>query len=218
MSSLSTIRDRVEQTLLDTTNLIWATGAIDEAIRTALGMYSVSWPNRSVQVYELAGDGREITLEEGTLAVLEVWWPYDESAPSWPPNQIRGWRQVDMNGVAYLYLTSFAGSEPKEGDSVRVWFTTEHTILDLDSASATTIRGDHEDLIVTGAAGQAALSRAADLVETANVDLYQVGLLASWGKLKMREFTVALEGLRTASARRGAPWAEGWQLDKWDGK
>jgi len=71
---------------------------------------------------------------------------------------------------------------------------------------------------VTGAAGQAALSRAADLVETTNVDLYQVGLLASWGKLKMREFASALEALRTANARRGAPWSEGWQLDKWDGK
>jgi hypothetical protein len=216
--SLSTIRDRVEQTLLDTSNDIWDTDAIDEAIRVALDMYSAAWPNRSVQVYEQGGDSREITLEEGTLAVLEVWWPYDEDAPSWPPNQVRGWRQVDMDGAAYLYLTSFAGGEPKEGDKVRVWFTTRQTILNLDSASATTIGYGHQSLIVTGAAGQAALSRAADLVETTNVDLYQVGLLASWGKLKMREFTSALEGLRAANARRGAPWSEGWQLDKWEGK
>ena len=47
-------------------------------------------------------------------------------------------------------------------------------------------------------------------------DLYQVGLLATWGQHKLRLFHQALETIRQASTRQGPAWGEGWRLDRWD--
>lgn len=41
-STLTTISDRVEQTLADTSNVIWVTAAITEGVRSALGEYNTA--------------------------------------------------------------------------------------------------------------------------------------------------------------------------------
>lgn len=41
-STLTTISDRVEQTLMDTANLIWDTAALTEGIRSAIGEYNTA--------------------------------------------------------------------------------------------------------------------------------------------------------------------------------
>ena len=89
-------------------------------------------------------------------------------------------------------------------------------LMKLFGSLATTLFGDHESIIVLGAAGHAAMSRTADLIETANTDLYQVGLLGTWGQRKIREFQARIKRLRASSARMGPSWRTGWALDKWD--
>jgi hypothetical protein len=220
MSALAGLEDRVELMLQDTANAIWDTDTIDEAIKQALDEYSRVNPLHLETVITLPGDGREIALSgiTGLLDVLDVWWPYDSDAEeeTWPPNRVRGWRLWWDDAQPLLFLEIKEGSQPQTDEEVRIWYTKRQTIQDLDSADSTTLRGDHESLIVLGAAGHAAMSRTVDLVEVSGTDLYQVSILGTWGQRKLREFQAALRQLERHHARRGRSWGVGWALDKWD--
>jgi hypothetical protein len=120
------------------------------------------------------------------------------------------------DAVPKLFLDIYEGGQPQSGDVVRVWYSARHSINGLDSATSTTLPLEHESLIVLGAAGHAAMSRAVDLIEISGTDLYQVGLLGTWGQRKIREFTDKLKQLQQAMARSGPSWGAGWALDKWD--
>ena len=220
MTALAGIRDRIEEMLMDTGNAIWATGTIDEGIHQALDAYNGVNPLLMETVIELPGDGRKIALSgvAGLVGVLDVWWPYDSDASeeTWPPNKVRGYRLWWDDNQPVLFLEIVDGAQPQTDDEVRVWYSKQQTIQDIDSASTTTLPGDHESAIVLGAAGHAAMSRCADLIETANTDLYQVGLLGTWGQRKIREFMGRLKVIKQAGARAGPSWRTGWALDKWD--
>ena len=220
MSTLAEIRDRVEEMLMDTGNAIWATGTIDEGIHQALDQYNGVNPLTMETVITLPGDGREIALSgvSGLVGVLDVWWPYVSGASqeTWPPNKVRGYRLWWDDNQPVLFLEIEPGGQPQSGEEVRLWYSKQQTIQGIDSASTTTLPGDHESVIILGAAGHAAMSRTADLIETANTDLYQVGLLGTWGQRKIREFMGRLKVIRQAGARSGPAWRTGWALDKWD--
>ena len=220
MSTLAQMRDRVELILQDTGNAIWDTDTIDEALQQALDQYNGVNPLHMETVITLPGDGREIALSgiSGLLDVLDVWWPYDSDAAdeTWPPNRVRGWRLWWDDAQPLLFLEIQEGSQPQTDEEVRIWYTKRQTIQDLDSADSTTLRGDHESLIVLGAAGHAAMSRTIDLVEVSGTDLYQVSILGTWGQRKLREFQAALRQLERHHARRGRSWGVGWAMDKWD--
>jgi hypothetical protein len=220
MSTLAELRDRVEVMLQDTGNAIWDTDVIDEGLRLALDQYNLVNPLNMETVITLPGDGREIALSgvTGLLYVLNVWWPYDSDAAveTWPPNRVRGWRLWWDDNQAVLFLEIIEGSQPQTDEELRLWYAKRQTIENLDSGSTTTLRGDHESLIVLGAAGHAAMSRTVDLVETAGTDLYQVGILGTWGQRKIREFQAELKNIKRAQTSRGPSWLSGWSLDKWD--
>lgn len=218
MSTLAQIRDRVEQMLLDVSNAIFTTAVIDEGIRQALDQYNFVSPLMMEATITLTAAGREIGLSTLTnlLRVVDVFWPYDSSTETWPPNRVRGWRVYWDNAVPYLWLDIYEGGQPQSGDQVRVWYSARHSINGLDGALATTVPLEHESLLVLGAAGHAAMSRTVDLIETAGTDLYQVGLLGTWGQRKIKEFTQGLKQIQQAAARSGPAWGAGWALDKWD--
>ena len=163
-NNLATIRDRVEARLQDATNARWSTDDLDEAIRTALEQYSKYKPTHALGTIALSSDGREIDISSltGCLQVEDVWWDYDSSDPSYPPN----YRQFEVWPGDLLYIDD--REEPESGDTVRVWYTKMHTIEDLDSATATTLPADDEGTIVTGACHFAAQMRSVELAE----DLY----------------------------------------------
>jgi hypothetical protein len=60
------------------------------------------------------------------------------------------------------------------------------------------------------------MSRTIEMIEEAGIDLYQVGILGTWGQRKLREFQGELKKLQRKQARRGPSWLSGWSLDKWD--
>jgi hypothetical protein len=205
MSVLADFRDRIEQMLRDTGNAIWDVGNIDEALNQALDQYNYVNPAHMETVITLPGDGREIALNgiTGLLDVIDVWWPYVSGASeeTWPPNRVRGWRVWWDDAQPVLFLEIREGSQPKLDEEVRIWYTKRQTIQDFQSASITTIQGDHESLLILGAAGHAAMQRTVDLVETAGTDLYQVSILGTWGQRKLREFQAELRTLERWHAR-----------------
>ena len=219
-STLAELRTRVLQLLSDTGSAIYVAGLVDECIRHALADYSAVLPQELDTVITLAAAGREVDLSalSGLLGVTQVYWPYDSLATdeTWPPNKIRGYRVMWDDASPILHFTQIDGAQPQASDEIRVWYIAKQTINGLDAETVTTIRLDHESLVVLGAAGYAALARAADLIETAGVDLYQVGLLGSWGQKMLKDFQNKLASLRGAEVRRGPLWGEGWALDKWD--
>jgi hypothetical protein len=221
-ATFTSLRDRVEQMLMDSSNAIFPTTLIDEGIRQALEQYSGAYPRVVETEITLSADGREISLSTltGLLEVLDVWYPYSSTGSEvFPPNEVIGWRVYWDDSIPKLYIHTYQTTQPQSGEKVRIWYSTIHNLNGLDAQTTTTIRSDHEYLLVIGAAAKAAMSRAADLIETANLDLYEVNLLGSWALLKDKEFTNELEKLRRQSARFGPQWpiASGaWKLDKWD--
>ena len=220
MSTIAQLIVRASAMLMDTGLAIWPALTLGEAFTQALDQYNGVNPLHMETVITLPGDGREIALSgiTGLLDVLDVWWGYDSDATTetWPPNRVRGWRLWWDDAQPLLFLEIEDSSQPQTSEEVRIWYTKRHTIQDLESADMTTLRGDHESLIVLGAAGHAAMSRTVDLVETSGTDLYQVSILGTWGQRKIREFTAALRKLERKHARRGRSWGVGWALDKWD--
>ena len=221
MSTLAQLRDRVEQALLDTTNAVFTANLIDECIRQVLDQYNTVSPLAKETVVVLPGDGREIAIDALTdlEKVTEVWWPYDSGATSetWPPNRVTGFRIYWDDARPVLFIDVLAGDQPQTDDEVRVWYVARHTIQDLDSGAATTVPAAHESILTIGAAGAAAMARAVDLMETSGTDLYAIGLMATWGRAKQREYTAFLKGLKDQGARSGPSWGAGWVMDKWDG-
>ena len=218
MTALTDFRTRINAVLVDTGATIYTTAIVDEALKQALSEYNDALPLAKETVLTLPGDGREIALNglSGLRRVLDVYWPFDSLAEAWPPNQVRGWYVYWDDAQPVLYLNSIEGDEPQLNDELRLWYTVSHSIDGLSSATVTTIPTEHESLLVSGAAGHAAMQRTVDLTEITSADLYSVGLLAVWAQRKLKEFRDALEKIKRASSRSGQPYTQGWKLDKWD--
>jgi hypothetical protein len=220
MSTLTQLIDRVEVALLDATNTHFSVDTITQGLRQALREYSLVRPQEGETVLTLPAAGREIALSSitGLLEVTDVWWPYDTLATSetWPPNRVRGWRTWWDDAQPVLFLTRFDGEQPQADDEVRIWYVKQQTIENLDSGSVTTLPTAHEEILVNGAAGFAAMSNAVDMINTVNTDVFMVGLMGTWGKTKINEFRKTMEGLRAAGARSGPAWGHAWVMDKWD--
>jgi hypothetical protein len=213
-ATLTSLRGRVAQALVDPGYAIWTADGLDEAIRLALRDYGEALPNLAETAISLPGAGREIALDglEGLQEVVEVWWPFDTAAAeTWPPNRVMGFQVWWDLGRPVLFLHALEGGQPQAGDELRLWYRRPHSLEGLDGASVTTVRLEHEGGIAGGAAGYALLARAVDLVETAEVDLYQAGLLAALGRARQKEFQAWLGRLRGQAARSGetfAVWGE----------
>jgi hypothetical protein len=170
------MRARVQARLQDSGAARWSTDDVDEGIRTALEYYSRSSPAHAIGTITLAAAGREIDISSltGLIRVEKVWWDYDSSDPAYPPN----WRQFEVWPGAVLYIDD--RTAPSSGDHVRVWYTKQHTINGLDSASSTTVPAEDIDVLIAGAAHYAARARAVELAEAATVDDEVVDRLLKW--------------------------------------
>lgn len=208
--------------LMDAGAAIYDSATVAEAYRQAMHEYTNALPYEVNEVMVLPGDGREIALNTiGTaygeiIDVTQVYWPYDTLVTIWPPNRVRGFTLYwdDLNPV--LFLNRIDGDEPQLGDELRIWYTTRHCIEGMDGHTFTTIPYKHRELLVSGAAGFAAMSRTLDLTETTSADQYATGLLGTWAQRKLKEFRAELEKQKAVHTRAGLPFGDGWKLDKWD--
>lgn len=164
-ATLTTLRDRVEAFLYDSTNVSWTTGTIDEAVKLALEEYSRAKPLQTIGTVTPTAATREVSLSSltGLIEVVRVWFPYTASSPEYPPEYC-DWSVLWSAGAPTLFLDVAAA--PNGTDVARVTYTKLHTLDGLASATATTYSAADDGLLVMGAAGYCALSRAADVTET----------------------------------------------------
>jgi len=163
-ASLGELRSRLKSRLQDVSEDRWTNADLDEALRSALQHYSRYNPGHEIGTVTLTAAGREIDISSLTdvLRVEKVWWSYDASDPTYPPN----FRQFEVWPGAIVHIDDT--EEPQSGDVVRIWYTKVHTIDGLDGSAATTIPADDETTVITGACHYAAHSRAVELAEELN--------------------------------------------------
>ncbi len=222
MSTLTQFRTRIAQTLVDVSNVNYATGALDEALRTALHEYTLVAPLTAESLLTLPGVGRTIALDSLTalIAVQEIWWPYDsleDDDTNQAANLVIGFRLRFDNALPVILITTAHNEQPQVDDEIYVWWTQPATIQDLDSAAATTLPTAHESGLVIGASAYAAISRSIDRVDEFNLDPRNPNNLHGWGAAQLNRFQLWLTRFKAASPRApAATYGHPWRLDKWD--
>lgn len=211
-TTLTALRDRVETQLSDSSNLVWSTGDLDEAIRQALDAYTLHLPHRAITSITLTAAGREIDVSSLTFTSIEhIWWDYDASSPDYPPK----WRTFEVWPGSILYITDV--EEPAAGDVVRIWTTARHTLNGLDSATVTTVPDQHVSLLAQGAAAFAVLQRRVTVSTAVNDNEWAPRNLREWAEARLADFYRQLDELARQAAARAAGLAPGPALDRWDG-
>jgi len=199
-ATLSSLKTRLLQALMDSSGAIWAANDQEEAIRRALHEYSIVCPRRAVSALALSGklssNGREIDIASisGLVSVSQVWAPY--SAAEDKPNVRRFEHWADQQK---LYIAD--GSPLTGSDTARIFYTTTHTLNGLDSAAATTFRFGDDSIILLGAIGYAAQSRALDLTEQITLDRQTVEYLRSLASDSLTAFRQFLNAIRTETRK-----------------
>lgn len=199
-TTLSALRDRIENILADNSNAIWATADLDEAIRRALHNYSAAAPRKRITTKTLTADGREISTSTITdiMAIEELWIPYDAANPQAPVYRraFRFWKDSSILYVLSQYM-------PRAGDVARIFYAALHTLNGLDSASATTVPDEHISTLALGAAGYAAATRAIDLAEQVSIDREVTNRLTAWAATTLSRFGAELNAIAIAAQGPG---------------
>lgn len=210
-ATLATLRDRIELQLSDASNARYTTTALDEAIQQALDAYTAHLPHRAIATITLTEAGREIDISSLTYLTIEkVWWDYDDTDPDHPPH----WRAFLVWPGDILYIND--PEEPAAGNVIRIWYTTPHTLKDLNTATTTTFPDPHASIIAQGAAGFAVLARRAEIGEAVNDNPWAPRNLMQWAEEQLTAFYHHLDELARQAAATASGIAPGPILDRWD--
>jgi len=212
MSTLTAIRDRIEQRLNDTGNTIWSTNWLDEGLRQALAEWSLKLPYQAITTLTLASDTHELDISavSGLLSVERLWIPYTSSDPENPPN----WEAFEhWEDAQIVYMPDREG---QSGDVARIYYTTAHTINGLDSETATTLTVPVQSILITGAAAHAALNRALDIQEQVTLGRKTAAEIERWGAQQLTRFEADLDRMVRARSLRRRNHAHLPPLDRWD--
>jgi hypothetical protein len=208
----------VQAMLGDSSAVRWNSSEITECIRNALGEYSRAWPQLKTASHTVTTSGRDQNINTscaGVTTILEVIYPYVSTNIDHP--YVDDWYLYWLSGAAWLHIQESLSS-PVAGEKLYITFAATHTIDDLDSAATTTVRADHERMLVTGACAYAMEMRANAITESWGKRSKQDESIASAAVHRQR-FNEWLTQLRSqfAPPRPITGWPErGWVLDQWD--
>ena len=146
-------------------------------------------------------------------------------AVHWPYDSLLGENEQHANRVQHfvlwwddaqpvLTLETDDNSMPELDDELRVWYEKAQMIEGLGAGTFTSLPALHESMLVTGAAGFAAMSKSADMMLSTTTDMYGTTLVATWGRAKEREFNKLLLDLARQIGYSGRQ-RKGWSMDKW---
>lgn len=213
MSALAAYRTRIQNSL-DDTNSKYSTDIIDEALRKILNEYTRANPNIKTHTHTVAAAGRNQTLAAANLiAIIQLVHPYTSTLTDPFVYEREDFSLTYIDGFPTLYF--FGVDIPQVDEKIYIKYAAKQTITDLDSATATTVRDDHEDILVVGAAGQAAMMRASGLNEQWGGRSGDMGSLMTWGSQQYLLFSQFLEEIKQEATYPLFPDSF-WPVDKWD--
>ncbi|MDO9546633.1 MAG: hypothetical protein Q7J07_07785 [Pelolinea sp.] len=213
MTTLAAYRTRILNSL-DDTNSKYSTNVVDEALRKVLNEYTRANPNFKTYNFTVVTAGRTQTLAAANLIVItKLVHPYDDSVTDPFIYEREDFTLTYMDGSPTLFF--YSNDLPQVGEKIYIDYAAKQTITDLDSAVATTIRDDHEDILVLGAAGQAAMMRASGLNEQWGGRPGEMSALMTWGNNQYNRFLEFLEEIKQEVSLPMFPDSS-WQLDQWD--
>jgi hypothetical protein len=216
MAALASYRTRISSSLDDTTTK-YTTDIIDEALRKVLNEYTRAFPNIKSTEVTVAAKGKLQSIAACTnlIAIIRIVHPYNSALDTPYVHDREDFILTWRDGSPHLFFS--VEDIPQVGEKILVEYAATQVIKDLDSAAATTVRDDHEDLLVVGAAGQAAMMRASGLTERWGHRPSETSSLMMWGQQQYRLFTEFLAQVRAEQPIDIFP-AGSWKLDQWDGK
>ncbi|KKM23529.1 hypothetical protein LCGC14_1614270 [marine sediment metagenome] len=200
-ATLANLRDRVEALLVDTSNVIWGTSLLDEAIAQALAEYSEQRPLKSVATLALTSilstNKREIDISSLTALVLveALWAPYTTADDDPKERGFEHWLEDET-----LYLAM--GDALETSESARIFYDKHHTINGLDSEATTTYRAGDDSIIVLGGVAYALLARGNDLTEQVTLSADTVDQLRDLSDDFFKEFRRRLGVVVASEPRR----------------
>ena len=214
MASLTAYRTRIINSLDDST-LKYSNDIIDEALRKILNEYTRAFPNIKTASITIATAGRSQTLTScaNLMAIIQLYHPYISTVTDPFAFPREDYTLTWQDGSPFVYFKS--NDIPQVGEKIFVKYAAKQTIDTLDSATATTVRDDHEDLLIVGAAGQAAMIRASGLTEKWGTLPNQQSNLLIWGKSQYQRFIDFLMEIRSEQPIDIFPDTF-WKLDQWD--
>jgi len=196
---IGTYRQALEDMLKDRGNDAWLTEELDAAIQLALADLAQRTPREESADLTLAQSGRKVSLSSiaGYLWLEEVWWPYEEG--EYPA------RAVPFE-VRDGELTLHTSAEPRVGETVHVLYAAAHAISGLDGATETTVPAEVRGVLVLGAAGYAALAKAAAMGREYAWPTTAAAVTRHWGETMLALFQARLKALRSAAAQAWVTW------------
>jgi len=214
MSTLAAYRTRLTNSLADTASK-YSNDILDEAVRKVLNEYTRAFPLAAQSEITVAAAGRTQTLAACTnlISVMMLVHPYNSSLTNPFIYEREDFRITWVATGPQVYFTG--NPIPQAAEKIFVQYAAKQTLKDLDSATSTTVRDDHEDLLIVGAAGQAAMMRASGLNEQWGSRPSDYSQLMLWGKEQYNRFLEFLTEIRTEQPLDIFPETY-WKLDEWD--
>ena len=194
MSTLAELTDDIEAELKDVGNVNWSTAELEHHIRRALRAYNRVDPQRAAVAIHSVADTREYDISvscAGAMEILDVWYPFDDVTPEWPPNKVP-WNMLTTD-VVRLDVDGVSGAATEH---LRVFYTLPHTIDDLDAAAATTLDAQGEQAVILGASAFAAMQYAQSLMGTVTPSGWTPRQFQDWATLRATDFRLLMAEIR----------------------
>lgn len=188
MSAIATYRTKVLALLNDPSLERFTNDQVDAALVFTVEDYSRYRPLTRTYSLDSTGEQRIVLPADfNAFSVVRVEWVKD------------GYLTDEITFYTYLQDENWILETPKTvvplGEVLSLTYYCMHTIDGLASAAGTTIPDQDEDLVVLGAAGEAARSRAVSKTESNNLNPNEAGILTK----------IALDFLSQFQHRLGAP-------------
>jgi len=213
MANLAAYRTRIQNSLDDSTSK-YSNDIIDEALRKILNEYTRAHPNFSTHEHTVATAGRTQSLSVSDLiAIVLLVHPWNNTLNDPYVYERKDFSMAYIDGSPTLY---FMGDDiPQVDEIIYLKYGSKQTIEDLDSAAATTVQDDHEDILVVGASGQAAMMRASGLNEQWGSRAGEMSALMQWGNSQYGRFLDFLMEIKQEAPIDIFP-DNFWNIDEWD--
>lgn len=223
--TLASLADRAQLALADSAAGTWAQATVESWVLDGIRDYSQHFPRVVTTTVDEIGAGAThyLDLPADFLDVVSVEFPKDEDPPVFLERRslhhatfwdVDGYYDVQKTGQMTETPTGYTANrlvfsrQPESDEGYTIRYLAPHP-TDLESTDTTTVRVDHEGIIILFVIWRALKER--QLAEAANPDttsryLNQLVYAATQAELEYRRAMERAEGARAESAWTG-PWA-----------